>query len=74
MDSESCKHAALAKPVSTGGFSAAVNKHSEEIHELRWILLNQLWHSLPSEMDDDLIVKQMMKAGASKEEVEKLSG
>lgn len=74
MDSESCKRQALASPVSQGGFSAAVNKHSEEIHALRWIMLNLLWYSFPSTTTVKLAENRMLKAGATEAEVAKLSG
>jgi hypothetical protein len=74
MDYKSAESAARHNPLSTGRFSEAVERHSEEIHELRWILLNMLWHSFPVEASDNWIKKQIMKAGATEAEVAKLSG
>lgn len=73
MDSKSAEHAAQSRPISTGRFSEAVNKHSEEIHELRWIMLNLLWHSFPSTTPAGLAEERMLRAGATREEVRKLT-
>lgn len=56
------------------GYIAAINRHSQEIAQLRWIMLNMLRNQLPARADDEWIEQQLLKAGATDKEVETLVG
>ena len=45
-----------------------------DLEDIRWVLLNILWHSLPSENSDRWLREQMVKAGTTQAELKKITG
>ena len=43
-----------------------------ETQSLRWVMLNLLWHALPSEASDRWLKQQLIKAGATQAEVDRI--